>query len=195
MIGRKGSGKSEILEVLIVLLKEKGHRVGVIKHLASDDIEIDQPEKDTFRYRQSGAETVMLAGRKRLAVFSNLPAEIPVEELLLRFEGCDLVFLEGFFSNSVPKIEVWRQSLGKPLSGGMENIFALCSEDPIEINVPHFSSHELPSLADFIEKKLIKRHSEPRPSARAVQNTRGEESREILPLRYAQGQDDGSVYA
>ena len=155
VIGRKGSGKSEVLETLIALLKEKGFRVGVIKHLAKDDMEIDDPEKDTFRYRMRGAETVMLAGNRRLAVFSNLSEEIPLEKLLNQFEGFDLVFLEGYFFDSIPKIEIYKKDLGEPLSRGMENVFAVCSDERSGVNAPHFPIHQLFSLVSLIEEKFL----------------------------------------
>ena len=130
VIGRKGSGKAEVLENLIALMTGKGFRIGVIKHLAKDDIEIDEPQKDTFRYRMRGAETVMLAGRKRLAVFSNPAREIPWQELLSSFEGFDLVFLDGYFIDEVPKIEV------------------LCA---------HFSREKIAALASWIEEQHLRR--------------------------------------
>jgi molybdopterin-guanine dinucleotide biosynthesis protein MobB len=146
IVGRKGSGKSQVLEVLISLLRQKGYRVGVIKQLARDDFEIDQPEKDTYRYRQQGAETVMLAGRKRLALFSNLEEEVPLERLLETFHEFDLVFLEGYFQDELPKIEVYKQELGSPLLGeGTRNVFAVCSDTSFEA---------LDRLAALIEEKL-----------------------------------------
>ena len=113
VVGRKGSGKSEVLEQLISILKGRGYRIGVIKHLARDDVEIDEPGKDTFRYRARGAETVVLSGRKRLALFSNLDGEIPLEALLKFFPDFDLVFLEGYFLDEIPKIEVHKEDLGE----------------------------------------------------------------------------------
>ena len=109
IIGRKGSGKSEILEQLISLLKQRGLRIGVIKHLAREDFEIDQPEKDTYRYRTQGASKVMLSGRKRLAIFANLEEETPLQNLLVQFQEYDLVFLEGYFSDDFPKIEIHKE--------------------------------------------------------------------------------------
>ena len=107
VVGRKGAGKSEVLEALIALLKEKGLRIGVMKPLAREDFEIDQPGKDTYRYRMQGAETVMLLGRKRRAIFSDLPSESDWEENLKYFEGFDVIFLEGYFLKNIPTIEVF----------------------------------------------------------------------------------------
>lgn len=108
IVGRKGSGKSEVLASLIAELRKRNLRVGVIKHLAREDVEIDEPGKDTFEYRMKGAEKVMLAGKKRLAVFANLERETPLLELLQQFSDFHLVFLEGYFYEGVLKIELDR---------------------------------------------------------------------------------------
>ena len=154
VVGRKGSGKSEVLEALIALLKEKGLRIGVMKHLAREDFEIDQPGKDTYRYRMQGAETVMLLGRKRRAIFSDFPVESDWEENLKYFEGFDLVFLEGYFLKTVPMLEVCNQEAGDPLLAGMENVFAVCSDIPTGIPAPHFSRTQLEELAFLIQSKF-----------------------------------------
>ena len=111
IVGKKGLGKSSVLESLITLLTQKGFRVGVIKYLARDDFEIDQPGKDTFRYREQGASKVILSGRKRLALFSNIEKETPVEDLLSHFLDYDIVFLEGYLLKEIPRIEI-QQAMG-----------------------------------------------------------------------------------
>lgn len=155
IIGRRGSGKSQALEILIASLKAKGLRIGVIKHLAQEDMEIDEPQKDTYRYRQHGAETVILAGKKRMAVFSNLTEEISLEKLLGSFAGYDLVFLDGWFVDSIPMIEVWRRDLGAPLGCRMKNIFAVCSDEKSATEAPHIPPSQIHLLASLIEEKFF----------------------------------------
>lgn len=156
VIGRKGSGKSQALEEIIAFLSQKGHRVGVIKRLAKDDMEIDQPGKDTFRYRIRGAETVMLLGRKRLAVFSDLSREIPLETLLLSFKDFDLVFLEDYILEHVPALEIYRKESGEPpFSLSLKQVFAVCSDDSLSHGPAHFSLREFPRLVALIEEKFL----------------------------------------
>ena len=150
IVGRKGAGKSEVLAELIALLKERGLRVGVMKHLAREDFEIDQPGKETHRYRMQGAQTVMLLGKNKRAIFSDLLFESDWEENLKYFEGFDLVFMEGYFLKAIPMIEVHKSESGDPLLLGMENIFAVYSDSLTEIKAPHFSRSELEKLADRI---------------------------------------------
>lgn len=155
VVGRKGCGKSEALENLISGFTQRGYRVGVIKRLARDDFEIDQPGKDTHRYRVQGAETVILAGRKRLAVFSNLREEMPLEEILTHFRDFDLVLLEGYFSEDIPKLEVHRKALGERLlTEKVENVVAILSDDPTNGESPVFLFHQMDALISCIEEKL-----------------------------------------
>jgi len=156
VVGKKGSGKAEVLEALIACLSKKGFRIGVIKDLARDDIEIDEPGKDTYRYRTQGAETVILAGKKRLAIFSNLREETSLENLLKVFQGFDLVMLEGYFLDEIPKIEVHKRELGiSPLAGRMKNIFAICSDRQTCFDIPHFYFSQMNELAALIEEGLL----------------------------------------
>jgi molybdopterin-guanine dinucleotide biosynthesis adapter protein len=155
ILGRRGAGRSKVLESLIGCLKQKNAllRVGVIKHMAKEHYEIDQPGKDTYQYRMQGAETVMLAGQKRLAVFSNLTQEIPLEELLKSFQGFDLIFLEGYYREDLPKIEVYKEETGdRPLAASLNNVWAIFSDKPTGMDLPHF--YDVDPLAAFIEERL-----------------------------------------
>lgn len=158
IVGRKGSGKAEVLEALIVLLTSRGFRIGVLKQLARQDLEIDEPGKDTFRYRISGAEKVILAGKKRLAIFENLTEQVPFEELLLSFKGFDLVFLEGYIQDEFLKIEVHKKELGDfLLTERVKNVVAICSDGEAGNGIPSFNFDELHKLAGLIESQFLKK--------------------------------------
>ena len=47
-----GTGKTTLLSRLIPILREKGLRVGIIKH-AHHHFDIDQPGKDSYELRKS----------------------------------------------------------------------------------------------------------------------------------------------
>ncbi len=157
IVGRKGSGKSDVLSELISHLSAKGFRVGVLKRLTREDVEIDEPGTDTYQYRTGGAETVVLAGKKRLALFSNLHEEIPLKNLFQFFEGFDLVFLEGYVQNEFPKIEIHKKELGELLlTEQVKNVIAICSDGEKRAGVPHFLLNELNQLASLIEQQILK---------------------------------------
>ena len=161
VVGKKGAGKSEVLEQLIARLSNKKLRVGVLKRLRRDDFEIDEPGKDTYRYRMNGAERVILAGRKRLALFSNLEQEISLEDLVAFFYGFDLVFAEGYLQAEFPKIEVHKKEFGDLLlTEQVTNVIAVCSDGEGRFDAPCFSFEQLDQLADFVEEWLTKKTAE-----------------------------------
>jgi molybdopterin-guanine dinucleotide biosynthesis adapter protein len=133
-----GSGKTTLLTQLIPLLKTKGLRIAVIKH-SHHLFDIDQPGKDSYRFRSAGANTVLLASKKRRAIMTELTVENEprlTEQLEhLNPTQIDLILVEGFKADVFPKIEVHRPDHGKPL---------LYPNDPSIIAVASDSSLTLP---------------------------------------------------
>ena len=89
--------------------------MSLIKH-SHKSIEIDRPGKDSWRAREAGCQEVLLLGDGRWALMHELRGdpEPPLPYLLSRLQRCDLVLVEGFKSGDFPKLEVWRESEGKP---------------------------------------------------------------------------------
>ena len=55
------SGKTTLIEKIVRMLKARGLRVAVIKH-ASAGFELDKQGKDSWRFQEAGADTVVLVG-------------------------------------------------------------------------------------------------------------------------------------
>ena len=64
--GFSGSGKTTLIEKLIPVFKRRGYRVAVIKHDAHD-FEIDKEGKDTYRFREAGADRVYISSSQKSA--------------------------------------------------------------------------------------------------------------------------------
>jgi molybdopterin-guanine dinucleotide biosynthesis protein B len=113
-----GTGKTSLLTQLIPLLKKQGLRIGVIKG-SHHNFEIDQPGKDSYQLRMAGASPLMLVSPYRRVIITELaPApEVHLNEQLAAFPMADLdiILVEGFKEADIPKIELHRPSLGKPL--------------------------------------------------------------------------------
>ncbi len=113
-----GTGKTTLLTRLIPLLRERGLRVGVVKH-AHHSFEIDKRGKDSHELRQAGANPVLIGSRHRWALMMETPGqEEPVlDDLLTRLDqdDLDLILVEGFKHEQFPKIELHRPSFGNPL--------------------------------------------------------------------------------
>jgi molybdopterin-guanine dinucleotide biosynthesis adapter protein len=107
--GYSGSGKTSLIEQVIPVLTQRGLKVSVLKH-AHHSFDIDQPGKDSFRHREAGASEVMLVSAKRWVMMHEArgQAEPTMEDMLARFEDCDLVLVEGYKFGALPKIEVFR---------------------------------------------------------------------------------------
>ena len=131
-IGSSGSGKTTLIETILPLLRGRGLRVSALKH-AHHGFDIDRPGKDSFRYREAGAEEVMLVAEGRWALLREAPEEMSLEALAGRMAPVDIVLVEGFKLARIPKIEVYRPSLGKPaFFPGDPGIVAVASDGRID---------------------------------------------------------------
>ncbi|MDO9229223.1 MAG: molybdopterin-guanine dinucleotide biosynthesis protein B, partial [Syntrophales bacterium] len=66
-VAKSGTGKTTLLEKVIARLKERGYRVGVIKHDAHR-FDIDHPGKDSHRLTSAGVDTMLLSSPEKLAL-------------------------------------------------------------------------------------------------------------------------------
>ncbi|MBF8224241.1 molybdopterin-guanine dinucleotide biosynthesis protein B [Halomonas sp. 328] len=132
-----GTGKTTLLEALLPRLAERGLRVAVIKH-AHHDFEVDRPGKDSHRLRQAGAAPMLVASRRRVALMFEAPGEedpdLPELIELLRPRRPDLVLVEGFKAWPLPKLELHRAELGKPLLAPQDPwVQAVASPSPLTL--------------------------------------------------------------
>ncbi len=116
---------------MLPLLTQAGLSVSTIKH-AHHALDIDRPGKDSFRHRQAGAREVLVAGGERWALLRETPDGTPdLAALAARLDPVDLVLVEGFRAYDVPRLEIFRPSLGKPaLWPGEPGIVAVATDAP-----------------------------------------------------------------
>ncbi len=151
--GYSGSGKTTLIERLIPSLVSSGLSVSLIKH-AHHDFEIDYPGKDTYRHRQAGCQEVVISSDRRWALIAELRGapQLSLEGILERLSPCDLVLVEGFKFDPIPKIEVHRPTLGKPLIYPNDPyIVALASDVPLESPLPVYDLRDIDALAELVK--------------------------------------------
>lgn len=155
VVGKAKSGKTTLLEGLIVELKQRGYKVAVIKH-AGDDFELDTLGKDSWRLSQAGGEVVAISSPHKLAVITQVERDFSPRELS-RFIvwDYDLILTEGFKQGSIPKIEVHRKEQGQELLCPPRQLLAIVTDEPLDVDVPQFSMSEVQGLADLIENKML----------------------------------------
>jgi molybdopterin-guanine dinucleotide biosynthesis protein B len=146
--GWSGSGKTTLIENVIPCLVARGLSVSHVKH-AHHGFDIDQPGKDSYRHRRAGCTEVLVSSGLRWALMHELrgDAEITMKDALARLSPCDLALVEGYKASPIPKLEVWRASVGKPLLHPQDaRIVAIATDSPNELGAGG-SAGGLPILA------------------------------------------------
>lgn len=151
IIGSSGSGKTTLIAALLPLLKKRGLRVSTVKH-AHHGFDMDRPGKDSYIHREAGAEEVMVASSGRWVLLREEPQTQTLSQLLSYMSCVDLVLVEGFKTESIPKIEVYRPSLGKaPFYPETAGIIAIASDETLVSCGRALLSLNAPEkIADFI---------------------------------------------
>lgn len=150
--GYSGSGKTTLIEQLIPQFTAKGLRVSLIKH-THHDFDLDQPGKDSWRHRQAGAQEVLLAGGRRWALLHELrdDKQPSLMELCQHLAECDLLLVEGYKYEAIPKLEIHRPALSKPLLQPDDlNIVAIASDHPLNTPLPNLDLNQPAQIATFI---------------------------------------------
>ncbi len=156
--GWSGSGKTTLIEAVIPLLVARGLRVSLIKH-AHHAFDLDQPGKDSYRHRVAGSTEVLVTSGVRWALMHELrgESELTLDGALSRLSRCDLALVEGFKAHAIPKLEIWRQSVGKPLLHPQDpHIAAIATDDPKSFadgRLPAFALGDLDGIATFIHTR------------------------------------------
>jgi molybdopterin-guanine dinucleotide biosynthesis adapter protein len=155
--GWKNSGKTGLTVRLVTELTSRGYRVSTIKH-AHHDFDIDKPGADSFRHREAGAEEVTIVSGTRFAIMHELRGapEPTLAEILARISPCDLVLVEGYKREPIPKIELRRleSKSREPLAPSDPHIVAIAADHAVEDNaLPVFDLDDTTIIADFIVEK------------------------------------------
>jgi len=154
VVGKSQVGKTTLLERLIAELKRRGYRVGTIKH-DTHGFEIDRPGKDSWRHARAGSDAVLISSPEKLALIKRVDRERSLDELLAYLGDVDLVLTEGYKSGDKPKIEVCRQARGPELLCREEELLALVTDQPFDLDVLQFEHGDVAGLADLIEKEYL----------------------------------------
>ncbi|MCC6473589.1 MAG: molybdopterin-guanine dinucleotide biosynthesis protein B [Burkholderiales bacterium] len=150
--GWSGSGKTTLIEKLVPLITARGFRVSLIKH-AHHNFDVDQQGQDSWRHRQAGCTEVLGTSSRRWALMHELRgAEEPgLEDHVRRISPCDLVFVEGFKREPIPKIEVHRAEAKDALLHPHDpNIVAIATDRELDAPLPRFDLNRPEPIAEFI---------------------------------------------
>lgn len=153
LAGWSGAGKTTLLQKLLPELVGRRLTVSTIKH-AHHAFEVDTPGKDSYEHRKAGAFEVLVTSSQRFALMRDLRGapEPSLAAHLARLAPVDLVIVEGFRREAIPKIEVFRAANGKSfLHVEDDTVAALVSDLPEPPkHLPHASLNDVEAVADLV---------------------------------------------
>ena len=151
-----GTGKTTLLTRLIPVLNSRGIRIGVIKH-AHHTFEIDREGKDSYELRKAGANEVLVGSKSRWALLAdnNSSCDLTLSDHLrhIHQDELDLILVEGFKPELIPKIELHRPSLGhSPFYPHDESIVAVATDGRLDepTRLPVLDINDPEAIAAFV---------------------------------------------
>jgi molybdopterin-guanine dinucleotide biosynthesis protein MobB len=158
VVGKSNSGKTTLVEKMIGELVRRKYRVATIKH-NRHGFDIDHEGKDSWRHKQAGARTTVIASPHRVAVVEDVEKDFDIGELVERYiREADIVLSEGFKKNPFPKIEVNRKAMNQDLLCSTEdNLFAIASDRALTAGVPCLDINDISGLVDMVESRFLKK--------------------------------------
>lgn len=155
IVGKSKSGKTTLLERLIPELKDRGYSIGVIKHDIHDH-QIDIPGKDSYRIKESGADTIVISSPKKISVIRDLSNEIDLKFIAFKYlEDMDFILTEGYKKQTLPKMEVVRSEISKEPMCSPKEVLAFICDFPMKSSKPIFKMNETKEIANFIENRFL----------------------------------------
>ncbi len=155
IVGTSKSGKTTLIESLIVKLKSRGYKVGTIKHALAKP-SFDKAHKDSWRHIQAGSAATLILSSTQLVLIKPVLHELSLGEAAqILGADYDILLAEGFKQSEVPKIKLYRDS-DKVNAFDLKNLIAVVTEKPIECGVRNFSPKAIEELVDFMEENFLK---------------------------------------
>ena len=159
IVGRSQSGKTTLIEKLIVELKSRGYHVATAKH-THRDMTSPESDKDSDRHLKAGSETSLIVDPHGLMMIKPLQKELNLTQLAqIIGEDCDIILTEGYKADDAPKIEVHRKDNAPPLTD-VKKLFAVVTDEPLDTKVRQFALDDVKAIADLIETGFIKPNRE-----------------------------------
>ena len=150
--GYSGAGKTTLIEQLIPRFVARGLSVSMIKH-THHNFDLDKSGKDSFRHRAAGATEVMLVCDQRWVLMHELRGrpEPTFEQQIANLSPCDLLLVEGYKRAAIPKLEVYRASVGEGfLHPHDPHIVAIATDRAFEAKLPVLDLNQPPLIGEFI---------------------------------------------
>ena len=155
-VGTSNSGKTTLLERVIGDLKQRGYRVGVVKHTYHEG-KVDKPGKDTWRFSRAGCDVVALASPSQLALIERLDVEAGLAEIVARLEGkVDIVLTEGYKELDTPKVLV-RGEAEEHVPSYRGQVLVTVTSRSAPSGARLFTDEDVDGVVDLLTERLVSR--------------------------------------
>ncbi len=151
IVGKSKSGRTTLVEKLIRELKQRGYRVGTIKHHSHPGFEVDKPGKDTWRHAQAGSDHVVISAPDKIASIRLVEREPDLYEIAATMTDVDVILTEGYLRSGQYRIEVVRAERSREPICQPEELLALASDIELPYDLPCFDLDDAAGMADLIE--------------------------------------------
>ncbi len=155
IVGRKGAGKTTLIETVIRTLTGRGYRVAGVRH-SPHTHPVDKPGSDTGRFRAAGSAGAALLAADEATLFTAVAAwDEKITLLKKMFSDCHLIVMEGGSQNSREKIEIVPEGEGL-VSPVDERLKAVVGSNGAPDGVPFFREGDTEALCSFIEECYLR---------------------------------------
>ncbi|MDP6924273.1 MAG: molybdopterin-guanine dinucleotide biosynthesis protein B [Candidatus Scalindua sp.] len=149
--GKQNAGKTTLLKGLIPKLKEQGYRVGTLKYNIRK-FDIDHEDKDTYKYSNSGADSVAISTQSEFVVMKKTSNPLTLHEIIeAHFNDVDVVLVEGYREDGYPRIRIVDPQDTNAVKTGSKNELLLVN---VKTENSCFSIDGINKAMNFIEKAL-----------------------------------------
>lgn len=156
IVGRSNSGKTTLMVRLVKELKLRGYKLATIKH-SHHHIELDTKGKDSWLYSQAGADAVVVSSQSMMGIIRWTAGEFLLSDIVSTYlQDMDIVLVEGYKAESIPKIEVFRTEVSTELVCKEDkNLIAVIGDKDPKLGIPFFHiDDKASSIVNFILSDL-----------------------------------------
>ena len=154
--GPSGVGKTTLIEKLVPWLCAKGLTVSSVKH-SHHGFDIDKPGKDSYRHRLAGCSEVLLVSDQRWVLQHEMRGEAAanVMDLIDRLSPCDLVLVEGWNRETMPRLLLYRADFDPAFDLTFaEGVRAVASDGPVATELPVFGLDDVAAIGEYILREM-----------------------------------------
>ena len=148
IVGKRNVGKTTLISKIIPRLKERGHKVGTLKFNIRK-FHIDHEGKDTYKYFNSGADTVAITSQDEMAIVKRVEYLPRINDIIENyFNDVNIVLVEGCLAEGYARIKIIDKGETRPALKGPNNLLLLINEFS---ETQSFSAENVNKALNFIE--------------------------------------------